>query len=181
MGDKYFVDLRMPADQLPAAHDAVLACTLGRAPSAPLHTYTGANGRTEMAVGPEFTTVRMTKPSLCSLLATSEVTTVKTSDISHLRAALPSWQNALIKAIRDIELVKLSRALTALSGEDLVTVSETTAAAGYSTPFSSTSCCECCRCSPLHDCCLLLTAQCSLSPLLSFLCAAARVALQLLQ
>lgn len=28
---------------------------------------------------------------------TSEVITVKTSDISHLRATLPAWQHALIK------------------------------------------------------------------------------------
>jgi hypothetical protein len=51
---------------------------------------------------------------------TREVITIKTSDISHLRASLPSWQNALLRAIRDVEIFKLSRSISALMGEDLV-------------------------------------------------------------
>jgi hypothetical protein len=119
LGDKYFLDTGLPEDQLAKAHAAILSATLGgRIPSDPLKTYTGKIGI--MQVGPEFTTVSVAKMASIPLLSSTEVTTIKTSDISHLRAALPSWQNALIKAIRDIELFKLSRAISALMGEDLV-------------------------------------------------------------
>lgn len=119
LGDKFFLDTGLPQDQLAAAHTAILAATLmGRAPSPPLKVYEGKVGR--MEVGPEFTTVSVSKLAFFPLISSSEVTTIKTADISHLRASLPSWQNALIKAIRDIELYKLSRAVSALMGEDIV-------------------------------------------------------------
>lgn len=120
MGEKYHLHTPLPLAQLESANAAILAGALGRAPSAPIKTVIGSGGRAKLEIGPEFTSVHISKPSLCAMLATKEVTTVRTADVSHLRVTLPSWQNALIRAIRDVELFKIVALINSLMMEDLV-------------------------------------------------------------
>ena len=48
-----------------------------------------------------------------------EVTTIKTKDISHLRATLPSWINALVRAIRDVQIAAITAKCSQMWGSDL--------------------------------------------------------------
>jgi hypothetical protein len=61
LNDTYHMDVNLPADQLPLAHEAVLTAALGRKPSAPIKVYEGKIGK--MTIGPEFSTVETFKPS----------------------------------------------------------------------------------------------------------------------
>ena len=71
-------------------------------------------------VGPEFTTVTAQECAWAGpACMTVEVTTIKTKDISHLRATLPSWINALVRAVRDIQLAAISAKCAAMWGNDL--------------------------------------------------------------
>ena len=117
-GDRLVAELPLPPAQLAAAHAAVLAGALGRPPSAPVKVVQGKVGTLE--VGPEFTTVTVEKSTWCQPLKTKEVTTVRTEDISYLQATLPSWQNALIRAIRDVEIFKIAAIANSLMAEDLL-------------------------------------------------------------
>lgn len=49
-----------------------------------------------------------------------EVTTIKTKDTSHLRATLPSWINALVRAVRDVQCAAIGAKCTSMWGNDLV-------------------------------------------------------------
>ena len=117
LSDRFFLDTKLKVTDLPLAFKTVLTAALNREPSPPLKVYEGKIGKLEL--GPEFSIITTTKMGFFAPLSSTEVIAIKTSDISHLRAALPSWQNALVKAIRDIELYKLSRTISALMGEDL--------------------------------------------------------------
>lgn len=91
-------------------HKGLLTAQLGgRLPSAPLKTIPGAYGAS-VIIGPEFTTVRVRG---CTWggehLTTTQTTTVRTKDVSYLQAKLPSWINALVKAVRDFEMYKLAK------------------------------------------------------------------------
>ena len=117
-GDRVVAELPLPPAQLAPAHAAVLAGALGRPPSAPVKVVQGKTGLLE--VGPEFTTVTVEKSTWCQPLKTKEVTTVRTEDISYLQTTLPSWQNALIRAIRDVEIFKITAIANKLMTEDLL-------------------------------------------------------------
>jgi len=118
-GDTYVMGTNAAADSLPAFHDGIKAALLGRNPSGNIKTVSGAASSIE--IGPEFTTVTSSECGWAGdQCKTIEVTTIKTRDISHLRATLPSWINALIRAIRDIEFAALGAACSRLMADDLV-------------------------------------------------------------
>jgi hypothetical protein len=96
-------DLRSHTAQQQELHAGVKAAILGRAPSAAIHVMRGSGSSIE--IGPELTTIfAETHAWGGDCLRAETVTTVKTADISHLRATLPGVLSALVVAIRDIEI-----------------------------------------------------------------------------
>jgi hypothetical protein len=114
-GDHYYMDLSIPGEKLGEVHTAIMHAVLRRPPQPPIRVIQGKIG--ELAIGPEFTTISMQKGSV--MLGQKEVITVKTADISHLYASLPSWQTALVTAIRDIEMYRIYRLCARLWTTDL--------------------------------------------------------------
>ena len=117
-GEKYIMESHAAADALPAFNEIVKSSLLGRAPAKSIKTMGGIAGSIE--VGPEFTTVTAQEcawggPACMSV----EVTTIKTKDISHLRATLPSWINALVRAIRDVQIAAITAKCSQMWGSDL--------------------------------------------------------------
>jgi len=118
-GDHYVLDNLATEGELPQLMQDIKFAMLQRAPSKPISVITGATSSVE--IGPEFTTVSQEQCGWAGDMCKHyEVTAVKTKDIAYLSASLPSWINALIRAIRDIELAKLAAVCTDLSGKDLV-------------------------------------------------------------
>jgi hypothetical protein len=107
--------INLTVAQLPLAHAAIVAAVNGGTPTPPSATFPGLFGG-HLEIGQEFTTVSSIKPSCHPLFASSNVITVRTADVSHFHANLPSWQNALIAAIRDMEIYKISAAWSQLLG-----------------------------------------------------------------
>ena len=118
-GEKYIMESHAPADALPAFNEIVKSSLLGRAPGANIKVMGGIAGSIE--VGPEFTTVTAQECGWAGPACMSvEVTTIKTKDISHLRATLPSWINALVRAVRDVQCAAIGAKCTSMWGNDLV-------------------------------------------------------------
>ena len=118
-GDSYIMESRGVPDALPAFNEAVKTALLGRSASKNIKSMGGTKGSID--VGPEFTTVTAHECAWAGeACLTTEVTTFKTKDISHLRATLPSWINALVRAIRDIELAAIAAKCSAMWGNDLI-------------------------------------------------------------
>ncbi len=118
LGDSYV--LAQPfADSAALAEGtaAVLRAVLQRQPAVPEVVLQGVGGGS-LALGADFIVSTTESPSCHPLLASSEVVTVRTRDVSHLTATLPSWQNALLVAIRDIKLVEMSRRWYSLCMKD---------------------------------------------------------------
>ena len=118
-GDTYIMESNQAAAALPALSEAVKTAMLGRVPSANIKTVAGALSKIE--IGPEFTTIEETECAWAGeQCMNTEVTTVKTSDISYLRATLPSTINAFIRAVRDIEFAIIADKCSRIWGSDLV-------------------------------------------------------------
>ena len=73
---------------------AVLRAVLQRQPAAPEVVLQGLQG-SSLALGADFVFSTTAAPSCHPLLASTHTLTVRTGHISHLTAALPSWQSAL--------------------------------------------------------------------------------------
>ena len=113
-GDTYIMESQQAMSALPVLAEGLKTAMLGnRAPGAAIKTVTGAKSKIE--IGPEFTVVEATECSWAGpLCENAEVTTIKTRDISHLRATLPSTINAFIRAYRDIQCAAISANCTSL-------------------------------------------------------------------
>jgi hypothetical protein len=109
LGDRYVLAMPIASEEeLREAQAAVLRAVLQRAPLPPALVLQGVGGGS-LTLGGDFIISRTEPPCFHPLLASAEVITVRTRDVSHLTASLPGWQNALLVAIRDIKLVEIAR------------------------------------------------------------------------
>lgn len=122
-GDLFYFELLLPPEQQDKMFAAIKQAMLGRSAKPNLKVITAPRG--ELAVGPEFTTVEITKGLCLPLLASRQRIAIKTTDIAYLRAKLPSWQAALVAAIRDIEFARIGHACVKCIGTDLINFAAT--------------------------------------------------------
>jgi hypothetical protein len=119
LGDKYTLEQPLATiEQLEAALVGIKSAIFMRAPAQPKEVLVGTLGTLTLAS--DFIDVTVVKPSCHEMFATRETTSVRTSDVTYFTASLPSWQNALIVAIRDIQLFKMSASISKLCGSSLV-------------------------------------------------------------
>ena len=122
LGDRYTMETQGTSDaELDAFHLGLQAAQLGgRPPGAPLRVIDAKEG-SRVIIGPEFTTVEVASCAWAGpACKTTEIATVRTSDINYFKASLPSWINALITTLRDFQLFKCAKEVSRCLTDDLL-------------------------------------------------------------